>query len=82
MDSDILPTLVLHVSDNVAADSVLRHRAEVALLGLDLLGPLEHPPERGGDVAPRLVPPGWPGPPGEPEGTEEQPLPAPQLLHV
>lgn len=37
MDLDILPTLVLHVSDDVAADSVLRHRAEVALLGLDLL---------------------------------------------
>jgi len=77
-------TLVLHVADDVAADSILGHRAGLALLGLVALWPSEHPPERGGDAAARRrrAPRGGPRPPGEAEGAEEQPLRALRLLHV
>lgn len=80
--SDTLPTLVLHVSDDVASDPVLRHRAGVALLGLDALWPPEHSPERGRDAAPVLAAPCGPRAPGEPQGAEEESLLALHLLHM
>lgn len=76
------PTLILHVSDDVAPHPVLGHRTGVALLGLDVLRLTEHSPERGGDSAPGLAAPRGPRAPGKPQGAEEESLLALHLLHM
>lgn len=81
--SDTLLTLVLHVSDDVSPDPVLRHHAGVALVDLHVLRPPEHSPERGGNAAPGLAAAGCGRRPrGEPQGAEEESLLALHVLRV